>query len=41
VAARRFYGRHGLRAVRFTDGNGNEGKTPDALYEWRPGEEDE
>jgi hypothetical protein len=41
VAARRFYERHGLRAVRFTDGTGNEEKTPDALYEWRPGEEDE
>jgi len=29
-----------MRAVRFTDGSGNEEKTPDALYTWRPGEED-
>jgi ribosomal protein S18 acetylase RimI-like enzyme len=36
VGARRFYERHGLRAARFTDGSGNEEKTPDALYEWRP-----
>ena len=36
AGARRFYERHGLRAVRFTDGSGNEEKTPDALYEWRP-----
>ena len=38
--ARRFYEQHGMRALRFTDGSGNEEKTPDALYEWRPGEED-
>jgi ribosomal protein S18 acetylase RimI-like enzyme len=36
VGARSFYERHGLRAVRFTDGSENEEKTPDALYEWRP-----
>jgi GNAT superfamily N-acetyltransferase len=30
--ARRFYERHGARAVRFTDGRGNEEKTPDVLY---------
>jgi ribosomal protein S18 acetylase RimI-like enzyme len=36
AGARRFYERHGLRAVRFTDGSENEEKTPDALYEWRP-----
>jgi ribosomal protein S18 acetylase RimI-like enzyme len=35
--ARRFYERHGLRVIRLTDGEGNEEKTPDALYEWRPG----
>ena len=35
--ARRFYAAHGLRLVRLTDGSGNEEKTPDALYEWRPG----
>jgi GNAT superfamily N-acetyltransferase len=34
--ARRFYERHGLRLVRETDGAGNEERTPDALYEWRP-----
>ena len=39
VGARRFYERHGLRAVRFTDGSENEEKTPDALYEARPDEE--
>jgi ribosomal protein S18 acetylase RimI-like enzyme len=38
VEARRFYERHGLHAVRFTDGGGNEEKTPDALYEWSPEE---
>jgi ribosomal protein S18 acetylase RimI-like enzyme len=35
--ARRFYERHGLRIIRLTDGAGNEEKTPDALYAWRPG----
>ncbi len=40
AAARRLYERHGLRAVRFTDGSENEEKTPDALYEWRPEQED-
>ena len=34
--ARRFYERHGLRAIEFTDGSGNEEKTPDVKYEWRP-----
>jgi ribosomal protein S18 acetylase RimI-like enzyme len=33
-AARRFYEKHDLRLVEFTDGDGNEEKTPDALYEW-------
>ena len=36
VAARRFYERRGCRLVKLTDGSGNEEKTPDALYEWRP-----
>jgi ribosomal protein S18 acetylase RimI-like enzyme len=36
VRARRFYERHGCRLVRLTDGTGNEERTPDALYEWRP-----
>jgi ribosomal protein S18 acetylase RimI-like enzyme len=35
--ARRFYERHGLRAIEFTEGTGNEEQMPDALYEWRPG----
>ncbi len=34
--ARRFYERRGCRAVRFTDGAGNEERMPDVLYEWRP-----
>jgi GNAT superfamily N-acetyltransferase len=34
--ARRFYERHGLVAIELTDGQGNDEKTPDALYEWRP-----
>jgi ribosomal protein S18 acetylase RimI-like enzyme len=34
--ARRFYERHGLRVIRLTDGEGNEEKTPDALYAWGP-----
>jgi GNAT superfamily N-acetyltransferase len=34
--ARRFYERHRCRAIRFTDGAGNEEREPDALYEWRP-----
>ena len=35
--ARRFYESHGLRLVRMTDGAGNEERTPDAEYAWRPG----
>jgi len=35
-AARRFYEKRGARLVLLTDGAGNEEKTPDALYEWRP-----
>jgi GNAT superfamily N-acetyltransferase len=34
--ARRFYDAHGAVAVEFTDGSGNEEKTPDVRYEWRP-----
>jgi GNAT superfamily N-acetyltransferase len=34
--ARRFYERHGAKAIDFTDGSGNEEQQPDALYEWRP-----
>ena len=39
--ARRFYERRGCRLVRLTDGSGNEEKTPDALYEWRPDREED
>jgi putative acetyltransferase len=34
--ARRFYEAHGFRAVEFTDGEGNEEKTPDVRYLWIP-----
>jgi ribosomal protein S18 acetylase RimI-like enzyme len=34
--ARRFYESRGCRVLELTDGSGNEEKTPDALYEWRP-----
>ena len=34
--ARRFYEQRGCRALEFTDGSGNEEKTPDVMYEWRP-----
>lgn len=34
--ARDFYERRSCRLVRLTDGSGNEERTPDALYEWRP-----
>jgi ribosomal protein S18 acetylase RimI-like enzyme len=34
AGARRFYERHGLRAVELTDGAGNEEKTPDVRYAW-------
>lgn len=35
-SACRFYERHGLRPVEYTDGSGNEEKVPDVRYEWRP-----
>ena len=35
-AARRFYEKRGCVAVEFTDGSGNEEKTPDVRYEWMP-----
>jgi GNAT superfamily N-acetyltransferase len=34
--ARRFYEQRGLRLVELTDGEGNEEREPDALYEWLP-----
>ena len=33
----RFYERHGLRAIEYGDGSGNEENVPDVRYEWRPG----
>lgn len=36
VGARRFYERHGFTLVRLTDGQDNEERVPDALYEWQP-----
>jgi GNAT superfamily N-acetyltransferase len=34
--ARRFYVRHGFRAVELTDGSGNMEREPDVRYAWRP-----
>lgn len=34
--ARRFYEARGFRAVEFTDGEGNQEKTPDVRYLWEP-----
>jgi len=34
--ARRFYEKRGCTVLDLTDGSGNEERTPDALYEWRP-----
>ena len=34
--ARRFYEAHGAQPVELTDGSGNEERTPDVRYEWRP-----
>ena len=33
--ARRFYERRGFKAIRFTDGQDNEEKTPDVRYRWQ------
>ena len=35
VGARRFYERHGYEAIEFTDGQANEERCPDVLYELR------
>lgn len=35
AGARRFYERHGFRAMSFGDGSENEEGCPDVLYEWR------
>ena len=34
--ARRYYEAHGAEPVELTDGAGNEERTPDVRYEWRP-----
>ena len=34
MGARRFYERHGCKAVEFTDGNGNAEKLPDIRFVW-------
>lgn len=34
LGARRFYERHGFRAIEWGDGSSNEEKCPDILYEW-------
>jgi ribosomal protein S18 acetylase RimI-like enzyme len=34
--ARRFYERHGLTAIEFTDGERNEERAPDVRYAWKP-----
>ena len=36
TGARRFYERHGFRAVEETDGAGNEEREPDVRYAWQP-----
>ncbi len=36
MPARRFYERHGFRAVEFGDGSGNEEREPDVRYAWAP-----
>jgi GNAT superfamily N-acetyltransferase len=36
AAARRFYERHGFRAVEFGDGSGNQEREPDVRYAWAP-----
>ena len=35
AGARRFYERHGYQAIEFTDGQTNEERCPDVLYELR------
>jgi GNAT superfamily N-acetyltransferase len=35
TGARRFYQRHGFEATAFSDGQRNEERTPDVLFEWR------
>jgi GNAT superfamily N-acetyltransferase len=36
VGAQRFYERHGFVALERTDGSGNEERSPDVRYAWRP-----
>lgn len=35
TGARRFYQRHGFEVLALTDGQGNEERCPDVLFEWR------
>jgi len=35
LRARLFYERHGFKAIRFTDGQDNEEKSPDVRYRWQ------
>lgn len=35
IGTRRFYERHGFRAIEFDDGSGNEENCPAVLYEWK------
>jgi ribosomal protein S18 acetylase RimI-like enzyme len=35
----RFYEQHGLRAIAYGDGSGNEERLPDVQYEWLPARE--
>ncbi|HYD78850.1 MAG TPA: GNAT family N-acetyltransferase [Paucimonas sp.] len=37
TAACRFYERHGFHPIAYSDGDSNEEKCPDVLYEWRGG----
>lgn len=39
AGARRFYERHGFRAIATSDGSSNEERCPDVLYELAPGRE--
>lgn len=36
LGARRFYARHGFVAIAFTEGQVNEERCPDVLFEWAP-----
>ena len=40
AGARRFYERHGFRAIELTDGQSNEERCPDVLYELKAGNDE-